>query len=339
MLAAGGSTLRAEEPSPADPPVAWVVRLPEPLLRQVIRRQVDRKTRIDRVLFEARVVGSAHTTGQIDVALRAGDDDCQFHLTFRGETVSKTVSFHGPARIYCERVTPFVARSEVCFDGRHFTHAPAEVRIFPGQLKEQVESVSPGLRGLIVRSVAQRRVERLRADTEAVAQSDAKHHVAESLNEAVTRHLARLNRYLRIRRYASVLWAPSPTHWRFRTTDDHLQISFGRDPESHMDLPAARAATLQIWLHNSLLGAKLEERLSHWAGLGPAVCELMPAADRPLVRTCCWLAERLIQLRVEAHSHWVLVEAQPPAWLRLARVSSSLETFPDRKVREVVEAE
>jgi hypothetical protein len=42
MLVAGEAPLRAAEPSPAAPPVAVVVRLPEPLLRQLIRRQVDR---------------------------------------------------------------------------------------------------------------------------------------------------------------------------------------------------------------------------------------------------------------------------------------------------------
>jgi hypothetical protein len=289
-------------------------------------------------LFDAHVVGSAHTTGQIDAALRPGEEGCLFRLTFRGETISNTVSLHGPARIYCRRVTPFVARREVRFDGRRFTHAPAEVRIFPSQVEEQIESVSPGLRGLIVRNVAQRRVERLRSDTEAIAQSDAKRHVSESLDEAVTEHLARMNRYLRVGRYAGVLWAPWRTHWCLRTTDDHLQICFGRDPESFVDIPPARAAALQIWLHDSLLNAKLEKRLSDWPGLGPALCELIPAADRPLVRTCCWLAEQLIQLRVEDQPHGILVEAQPPAWLRLARMPSSLETFPGREAQGLVEA-
>lgn len=306
-----------------------VVRLSEQLLQLLIFREVNRESKIDRVMFGAQVVGVAHTTGKVQIRLLPGGDQALFRLTLEGQTTAKTTSSRGAARVLGLRVTPFEAHKQVRFDGRRFLHQPADVTVHPSQADEEIGAAVAGLRGRLVRTVAERQVERLRQAADAIAQQDARTHISESFDAAVERHLARLNRRVRMQRYARGMLREAPVRLHLCTTSDYLQISFcsgvAHPPRLPQKSGAEPPAAIELWVHDSLLQPETRQVLQHRPGLGEVLAEAFPTAERPVVRTCSWLTEVLIQLRLATDQRWIVVKAGPLPWLASMPISSSAE--------------
>jgi len=314
-----GAPPQAEQEAPPTSPLL-ALRISEPVMSLLIGKEVDRTSKVDRTLFDARVLGVARTTGRLSLELRPGGEHAAFCLVLRGTTVSKTIGYVGPARIYSVRSTPFEARALIDLKDRRFTYQPAEITIHPSQVEERIASTISGIRGQIVRKVANRQLDRLREDLDTIADDDAASHVCASLNAAVERRLARMNRRLRARHYLQALQFNRTEQWKLHvnTTDDYLQISLfnlprGATPQANW--PAAPAtAPVELWLHSSLLDQRATELFEHWPGLGAALAEAFPSLDRPFFRGSGWVTERLVRLKLAKVDDWVVFRAGPVLW-------------------------
>lgn len=339
FLVLAASNARAGEPTPepekvADFPSARLaLRISEPLMSQLIRKEVDRTSQVNRTLFDAQVLGQARTTGRLSLELRPGGDHAAFCLVFRGTTVSKTIGYLGPARIYSVRSTPFEARTLIDFKNRRFSYQPAEITIFPSQVEESIASTVSGIRGQIVRTVASRKLDHLREELDDIADDDAATHVCQSLNAAVERRLSRMNRRLRVRDYLQTLQFQQSQDWKLHvsTTDDYLQVCLldAGSAASSVQQPTAPAkAPIELWLHRSMLDQGTEQLLDSWPGLGTALAETFPKLDRPLFRGGGWVTERLVRLKLAPNNDWVVLRVGPMLWQKPAPSADPVAQLP-----------
>ncbi len=321
VLLSNFAVAHAEPNAPAD----VVLRLSERLATPLLRSSFESQSKIERMLFDAEVLGWAKTSGELALAFEEGGGHAALSLTLRGCTTTRTLSHLGPARLYSVRTTPFTATKQIVFDGRRLSHQPAQVKIQPGVVEEQVFCTLPGLRGQIVRSVAERQVARLRPQADQIAQADVETSVSTNFNRRVEEALGRVNRALLLHRVVrGLLGRPAPQQLRFSTTAEHLQIELAFAGPASPTPPLAALAErdgvlVELWVHRDRLGDEWAERLAGWRGLAALVAERYPMAERPWVQGVCWLLEQAVQLDIaRVEQQWLVVRAGPLVWEPLA---------------------
>lgn len=215
------------EPDDGLVPILATVRVSQEVIAPLTAVKVDRKTEINEKVLGTDVHGTCHTTGTVHIVLTPNPTKAEFELFLIGESVSDTIGTHGPAKIASRAVTKYKAVKFIIFDGDSFTTTPAKVTADTDLTIEDVSSTEPGLRGRVVKRVAERRVHKAYQESRHIAAQRVIDQVSQQFDAAVQEHLDKLNRELRLKR---LLGGQIADHdnlpMRLRTTEECLHVSF-----------------------------------------------------------------------------------------------------------------
>jgi len=240
--------------APAMPTASAVVRIPERWLAQLVSRSFRRETDVDRFLHGAHVTGKANTSGNVTLVLGESEGRAALFVVARGAVESRTVAQNGVANIYSTTVTQFQAFKPIVIRGKGLRTYSCQFRTDTRSRTNGVEPFARGLPGEAIRLANEIGSEAVRAETNAIADADARRDIGASLDAAVEPLVKRLNERW-AKRTSKSPWlqaALSSGHVSFSSTTDFLQIELaGRQRDDSglrpTSLPAGRAdASLEI---------------------------------------------------------------------------------------------
>ena len=239
VVLAGFLTWLLHEPNDGLVSVLATVRISRVVIEPLSAVKVDRTTEVNDEVLSAHVTGSCHTTGTVSIELTPDQTKAAFNLILAGESISNTVGVSGPARITSRASTKYTAVKEVMFDGDSFETTPAEVTANTDLKIEDVDSTEPGIRGRIVKRVAERRVREEFEESRRLAAQRVIDQVSKGFDEAVQKHLDRLNEQLKLDRLLSgQVENHARLPLRFKTTKDSLHVTFLAEEGEPRQLPA-----------------------------------------------------------------------------------------------------
>lgn len=218
--------------------VLATVRISRVVINPLSAVKVDRTTEVNDDFSGTQVRGTCHTTGTVSLELKPDPNKAAFNLILSGESISNTVGTHGPAQITSRAFTKFTAVKEVTFDGDSFETTPAKVTTDTDLKIEDVGSTEPGIRGRIVRRVAERRVSEEFEQSRRRAAQQVIDRVSKGFDETVQKHLDKLNGQLKLDRLLNgQLENRARLPLRFMTTKDCMQVSFLAEEGEPRQLP------------------------------------------------------------------------------------------------------
>ncbi|MGE0760991.1 MAG: hypothetical protein AB7O38_28525, partial [Pirellulaceae bacterium] len=151
----------------------------------------------DKVILGTRVQGPSHTEGDISVQVRSSDAGAAFWLTFEGINRSHTRGVNRSAITEHVSQTNFVTSIPVTFDPqRGFRQGTPSIRATTQLTPIAVSSTVGGLRGRLVRRIAERRVESTNEQARQIAQRDTSRDVVAGFQQTVAKQLTDLNQEL-----------------------------------------------------------------------------------------------------------------------------------------------
>ena len=226
------------EPDDGLVPILATVRISRVVIEPLSSVKVDHESEINEEVLGTDVHGTCHTTGTVSIALTPNPTKAEFELSLIGEAISNTVGTHGPAEIASRAVTKYKAVKYITFDGDSFTATPAKVTADTDLTIEDVSSTAPGLRGRVVRRVAERRVHEAYQESRHIASQRVINHVSREFDAAVQKHLDKLNHDLKLE---GLLGGQIDDHenlpLRLKTTKECLHVSFLAEPGDPGQLP------------------------------------------------------------------------------------------------------
>lgn len=279
------------------------------------RTRIEQTSPVHEVILGTRAVGTAYVNGRISVDFFPDRDDTGLWLNFSGTCVARTVARQGPAIIHTVVTSEFACRKPLLFDleqGFRYGDAESFVRIVSN--RRCVESSVNGLRGRIVRRVAQRRLTALDQYLTCVAQRNTERRIENSFDRQANQRLATLNALFHDLRLALTDQTKSRSEEKYdvslNTTNRYLQIGVGPPNAPNPRLPDADVPDMpiQVWLHASMFGQEAVPLLQQWDHLRlllptPSnVSGLMSAVRVPG-------AEDTLPLEFSVQLPWVVISA------------------------------
>lgn len=257
-----GVSLAQEQTPAVDHPI--VMRISADVLNSLVdSTEVDREMRIQDVILGTSVFGTAQVNGEPGIKLTNCADKAKFWITLRGTVNSRTTGYNGPAVIYSRSITTFTATRLVTFEpDKGFTGSPAQVNTSTRTIIDGIGSTRGGLIGRIVR----RRASRMEASQHDLVQEIVRQRVASRIRNTFHKQsdlrLAKMNEAVDLRKLAQVYQLPLLTQdvkWFCSTTSKYLQLATQAGNGRAIDLPVndpanSQPATIEIWLHESLVG-------------------------------------------------------------------------------------
>jgi hypothetical protein len=274
LLASLTAVARCQEPpaQAAVPDHRVVVRLSDAMLNSLMSKGFARETEVRDVILGTSIFGRAYIQAQPGVALQESPDQATFQIVVEGTAHSRSTGYNGPAIVYSRSVTTFRATKQVIFDpGKGFYGLQPQVWASTQTYIDNIGSQRGGIVGRIVRRRAWREAgERQPLATE-IARQKAAHRIAILFERHAEERLARLNRIADLRQYAIAVLRPAGSgepKYACCTTPKFLQIATNfSESEAAIALPAAgpasaAAAPIEVWVHKSLVGDRLQAALN-----------------------------------------------------------------------------
>ncbi|QDU39626.1 hypothetical protein Mal4_39720 [Maioricimonas rarisocia] len=239
----------AEEPSPesfrdSDPAdFGIVIRLSEQLFQKP-GQDVARVSQVRETVLGVHNVGTANVSGTLIPDFRPKQDGIAMDLVFSGTSVSRTVGRQRSARIHSTTSTRVVVRTPVNFELESgFTSGPsvAEASLLSG--RRCIGTDAHGLRGLIVRRVARRRIREQQYQIQVASERATGHRVAEETELEVRERLRVWNSHWEPLRQIIVAqpWYSEDRDVHYASDEKHLLLYIEGDPSrSDGDLPRER---------------------------------------------------------------------------------------------------
>jgi hypothetical protein len=292
--------------------VVLVVRVSESLVQPSRRGPVEQQTPVQMQVLGAQVSGTARTRGVISFDFTPRRGGAAFLVSFAGSTVSKTVSRSGPAVVGSTARTAFAATKEVHFtvDGG-FVARPARTSVSSRRTTDSIRSTLPGLRGRIVRRVAQRRVQQNRATLNYITDATARQRITDSFDRQLGVLLHELNEKVYVVRPLLTKLRDDVDGTLYLSTDRHylyicLHSGQTNEPAAPV-LPDGGISRqpVQVWLHSSLVGEDSAGLLRTWSVIGRFVDR---AATGP-ARIAIQLAEKEVPVTLATSGPWTILGA------------------------------
>jgi hypothetical protein len=185
---------RAEAPTPIESTCSLLIRLPRTVIEPP-EEEIVRPGDVDMMVLGTQAKGTSMTRGTMHAALDEESREPALEVTFSGVSTSTTKGANGPAIIQSESSTKFTCRRRLAFHlDRGFVAGPTDVQAETVLRITGIDSDRPGLRGRVVRSVAQRRVEASHDEATAIVTRQTKEDIRRGFEEAFDSYLAGLNR-------------------------------------------------------------------------------------------------------------------------------------------------
>ena len=260
-----------------------ILRISDDLLDRLLATDIDTNTPVDRCVLGTRAVGLTSTKGHADVDPKPDPDDAAFRVIVTGSSNSRTVGRNGPAVIRSHTSTKWQVEKVVRFDKGKFIAEPGVVSASRTQMTPLGVGASlPGLRGMLVRSIARRRVQESRAAAERISDNHTRGRVLSEVDEAINSQIATLNSEIASRPLLEYLLPVLDTGAVDTYTSQnciHLVfLGVGSVTAVVCPLDRLEPRESELWIHSSLLGV-------------PTV-----ALPGPSAATLKWLGDQLSHL-------------------------------------------
>jgi hypothetical protein len=173
-----------------------IIRLSEDVFRSP-NRFVSRTTPVSQTIAGLRNSGTAHVTGELLPDFRTKRDGVRMDLVFQGTSVSQTVGRERGARIHTSTTTKVSVITPVTFElETGFVAGTAHSHAAVASMCHQVGAEVGGLRGLIVRRVARKRIARQQHQIRYESAEHTRRRVAKDAREELATEVERLNTQL-----------------------------------------------------------------------------------------------------------------------------------------------
>jgi hypothetical protein len=226
----------------------------EVLMQVGIEQNVDETAAVNELILGTRVRGSARLTGKVTLDLVASDNQAAMDILLNGSTVSDSVGYNGPVRVFSRGFTSVAAKKRLVLDETGISDRPASARCSTRTRIGNVEA------GRLIKHIAMRRIEQTQPEAEVIASRRAAGKIAASVDDRSHDLLGDANAAFRDKfRLPLVRRGGFPQRLQFRTTDEALQVTMlqaGRDQlaASTTPPPLTGKFDLAVRLHESLVG-------------------------------------------------------------------------------------
>ncbi|KAA5542768.1 hypothetical protein FYK55_14710 [Roseiconus nitratireducens] len=246
-----------DAPVPEALRATMVLRISEDLLQKIFARDIDRQTPVDRCILGTHSRGTAVTTGHADVETKHDIDDGVFQIQVRGTTRSRTVGRNGPAIIHSQAVVNWTVAKVIRFDQGQFITRPGSIRSDTTLNLIRVDSSLPGLRGALVRRIANKRYCQQKPTATAIVDRLTRQQILDHINHSLDERIEKLNHRIQSRPFLSYLLnsLDSPT-LHLSTSENCLRLAFLDDREDAPSCPLEQLdpSDTELWIHASLFG-------------------------------------------------------------------------------------
>ena len=219
----------AAQPAPNYP---VVVRISESSFNQD-PAPIAEQSPVDLCVLGVRSRGTATVRGTLQVDLTSSHRKAALGLVFAGQSESTTTAREQSAVVRTVTTCTFRCRTQVDFDEvRGFTAGETTVEVDIANMRRRISSTSPGLRGRIVRNVAQQRIQENSGHIRSVALREAKSRLATSMAKRVEERLAAWNEHWGklVAALRSQRWYVDMPKPFFASSNHELIIIFAADP-------------------------------------------------------------------------------------------------------------
>lgn len=308
------------ETESATPPVELrgvvVFRISEKYLERLFAKDIDKTGPVQRTVLGTRARGTAHTTGKASIDTQPDAERAAFRVRIDGESRSRTRGRNGPAIIHSRAVTKWQAHKVVRFDGLEFKTSPATItsttKIYPAG----VDATVPGVRGALVRRVAQKRVCECLSTAERITGKKTEQRVLNDVNRIVDEKIAKLNERIQTRPIASAL-VPSldVLGVEYSTTANCININFIGDESWPLAqvLPVGEdePSDTELWLQIALISRPAGEIPAMLDNAGTWLQAQLPDLELPGIDLTG--EEGVLPFDIQYREGWLVFRSKPEA--------------------------
>jgi len=256
----------AESPLPRG---TVVLRVSADYLERLFARHIDKESAVDNQVLGTHARGEAHTVADIDVSLEPDDNGAAFYIVATGKTTARTTGHNGPAIIKSRTVTDWTCRKAVTFSGAAFHTQPATIESKTTLQPEGVGSELPGIRGAIVKRVAERRVEESHAQAQQTTTENVRRRILSQVDADIDARVTKLNHHLHSNQLVSGALALEKElgSVKLSTSRDWVNVSFFEVSKSSVPISSENPQAqddIELWIHNSQLAKPFDE---HYSGV------------------------------------------------------------------------
>lgn len=237
-----------------------VLRISEELLERLIATDIQQETDVDRCVLGTHAVGSAYTEGYADVDPKPDRDDAAFRVEVSGTSTSRTRGRNGPAIIHSRTSTKWEVAKVIRFDEGRFVTTPGVIDIETTLTPLGVDASVPGIRGLVTRRVARKRVAESRPTAERLAEEHTRERILEQVDDSIDDKIAQLNERIQSRVVLDTLLPLLDSEAvEMYTSSNCIHIAFmGVEAAAGIcPLDRLEPTESELWIHTSTLGLPL----------------------------------------------------------------------------------
>lgn len=238
-------------------PVLACLRIPAILITEIASREFTHTSPVDRVLLGTHSRGTAICQGHVSCEMRQQTHAAEVVCRITGTVDSTTRGTNGPALINSTATTSYTATKRIVFDGRKLITQPALVQASSRIEITGIGSSLPGLRGRIVRRVAERRSGESLAEAEAITRDLTAAELQQHIDDEFAQRIDAINRKLEDRLPILAAFAESDYKLSISSQAEFIQLMFVRRDEGvpTLHVPATLPLTSKIVLWIPLPGA------------------------------------------------------------------------------------
>ncbi|REK12550.1 MAG: hypothetical protein DWQ37_11545 [Planctomycetota bacterium] len=296
-----------------------ILRISEEWLDRTLATDIDTRTRVDRCVLQTRAIGTAHTEGHADVDPKPDQDDATFRVVVTGTSNSRTVGRNGPAIITSRSATDWKVAKIVRFDAGKFMTEPGVIESHTRLIPVGVDASVPGLRGMLTRGIARRRVQQSRATAERITERDTRQRVLAEVDESIDGRIAKLNAKIASRPILERILPLLDTQAARLYTSRHcIHLAFlGVDAVAGVVCPLdeLEPSETELWIHASLLGLPVidlpepADQAMAWFNNQLSGLDL-PELDLPEVPMPDVPALEILPMDIQVVGQWIVLRSQ-----------------------------
>ena len=235
-------------------PNVWI-DIAEDVLADPVVRTIDRSEPVSDVILGTPLSGDGRVRAESDLLIEADSDRAVLKIVVHGQVEAQTIGRRGPARIHSRSTTTFRAEKRLIVEQTGLRVLPTVCSARLNETGSGVSSIRGGLRGLLIRRIAQRRWQASQntADEEAARHVEAQ--VAAVVDREADELIGRLDRFVIGPVVALANGGSSKSRIRFSSEEGVLRIGVRRGrlgaPPGIPPVDAGRLFTVRV--HSSLV--------------------------------------------------------------------------------------
>jgi len=231
---------------------SFLIRIDRDLIEPPMQH-VQSRDPVDRMILGTRAIGTSQTVGTMRVVLDERSEAPAINILFDGQTYTWTNGRNGPATIRCRTATTSHCSRRIVFTlDRGFVAHPPHVSTTSHLVVDQIQTELPGLRGRLVRRVAQRRSQESYGQAKAIVDQQTKADIRREFETSVDQYLVALNQqFTTVRQLATLSGEDAKLRMKLVDKDGKFIVLYlAKDGETDISLPklGEAQAKAEVWL-------------------------------------------------------------------------------------------